>query len=72
MQSAGYLFYSLDEEKYRKCAEWADKMHLGTLKDQLKREQGFGNESEVERYRTLVKKYEAEMKRKRHPRKPVD
>jgi len=45
---------------------------LGTLKRQLKREQGFGNESEVERYRTLIKEYEAAMKRKRLPRKPVE
>ncbi|MFZ5864517.1 MAG: hypothetical protein ACOYXY_01415 [Thermodesulfobacteriota bacterium] len=56
----------------REGARWADKKHLSTLKSQLRREQGFRNEPEAERYRTLIRDYEAEMKRRRVPRMPVE
>lgn len=62
----------IDQDKCRKGAEWGGKKHLSTLKSQLKREQRFGNEPEVDRYRELIKAYDAEMKRKRHPRMPVE
>jgi|GEM_PF-5089687 len=45
---------------------------MSALKSQLKREQRFVNEPKVERYRELIRAYNAEMKRRRVPRMPVE
>jgi len=68
----GYLLHRLDEAKYHKGVNWADKKHLCTLKGQVRREQTFENEAEVESYQRLIREYGAEMKRRSAPRMSVE